>query len=160
MSAGRVKPMKPTAADWKRVWAAIDARREELGWNLSQLYAATASDPTYRAMREDGKGVTRTNVKRRITDGLGWTPDSIDRLLDGKDPVPLDEDDDPQPPPPVDQATVDAIVEGATSLWEPALDTLQSMNERLARIEAWLGIPAPKPRAPRGSEEAGQTRQR
>jgi hypothetical protein len=75
-------------ARWRAVWEAIDARREELRMSLADLYRATgASEGTYRKMRLDGVGVARLNKRRRICDGLGWSSDSIEQVLDGGEPT-------------------------------------------------------------------------
>lgn len=73
--------------DWRPVWQAINHRREVLGWSLAQLYRATVSDATLGPMKRSGKPVVRSDIKRRITDGLGWSPDSLDLILSGHEPV-------------------------------------------------------------------------
>lgn len=154
-----------TPQEWRRqVGQHIQARREAKRLSIrAAAKAAGFSEGLWRQL-ESGRRVVDKDVVRTVSPkaataaaacaALGWTPDSIDRLLDGNDPIPLD--DDPQPPLQVDQDTIDAIVKGAASLWGPALSTLQSMNRRLARIERKLGIPVPKPQAPHDSEVAEQ----
>lgn len=138
-----------------RLAQAVEARRKELQISPGEFVKRTGlTAPALRNLRQGHVRQYQERLTAEVCRVLRWTPDSIDRLLDGDDPIPLD--DDPQPAPMIDQATIDAIIQGATSLWEPALETLQAMNDRLARIEALLGLRAPKPRGPRGSGAAEQ----
>lgn len=79
--------------DWQRVWRRIDERRVELGWSKAALYERTeTSEPTYRKMR-NGIGVASDAKRRAITNALGWSPDSIQNILEGGEPE-VDEVDD------------------------------------------------------------------
>lgn len=71
---------------WKRVAAAVEARRIELGWSRTQLYQQTLSDGTFRKMA-DGVGIERPQKFAALTDGLGWTRDSVERILAGGSPA-------------------------------------------------------------------------
>ena len=76
--------------DWQRVWRRIDERRVSLGWSKADLFrSADISEPTYRKMKA-GVPVVSDAKRRAITNALGWTPDSIDLILAGGEPV-LDE---------------------------------------------------------------------
>lgn len=80
--------------DWERVWRRIDERRVELGWSKAALYEQTStSEPTYRKMR-GGIGVVADAKRRAITNALGWTPDSIDLILAGGEPIVVEPDTD------------------------------------------------------------------
>ncbi len=73
--------------DWLGVWSAVDARREYLGWLKADLYRNTeTSEGTYRKMAA-GIGITRAAKRAKISRALGWSPDSIDRMLRGEDPI-------------------------------------------------------------------------
>ena len=73
--------------DWPGVWRAVDARREHLGWLKADLYRNTeTSEGTYRKMAA-GIGITRAAKRAKISRALGWSPDSIDRMLRGEDPI-------------------------------------------------------------------------
>lgn len=73
---------------WQDVWKAIDERRIALGMSKADLYRATnTSERTFQKMA-DGIPVARDAKRRQITNGLGWTADSIERILDGADPMP------------------------------------------------------------------------
>ena len=72
---------------WPNVWDAIEKRRIALAWKKKRLYDETGtSESTYRKMRS-GVQVAREDKRRRIATALGWTPDSIDRILAGEEPV-------------------------------------------------------------------------
>ena len=73
--------------DWPGVWSAVDARREHLGWLKADLYRNTeTSEGTYRKMAA-GIGITRAAKRAKISRALGWSPDSIDRMLRSEDPI-------------------------------------------------------------------------
>ena len=68
----------------------IEARRQQLGLNPTQLAAATGLSP--QGLKNIRKGAIRKYQERLtlpLTRVLGWTPDSIDRLLAGEEPVEL-----------------------------------------------------------------------
>lgn len=74
-------------ADWRTVWAYVDARRVELGMNKKQLEAATdVSEKSYRLMRTQGIGLTRAEKLVTMCDGLLWTHRSIALILAGGTP--------------------------------------------------------------------------
>jgi hypothetical protein len=71
---------------WRRVRQEVDARRVEMKASWDRVYELTGvSDGTYRAMAK-GKPLKGDVKRRSLTDGLGWTPDSIDRILAGQPP--------------------------------------------------------------------------
>lgn len=97
-----------TPEKWQQVWRAIDERREHLRMSFADLYRATeTSEGTFRKMRFDGIGVARSNKRRAICAGLGWSADSIERLLAGGHAMSA-EDDVPQLGPDV-RAAVDRL---------------------------------------------------
>ena len=52
---------------WQQVWGRIDERRQQLRMSLADLYRATGtSEGTFRKMRIEGIGVTRSS-KRAAT---------------------------------------------------------------------------------------------
>lgn len=72
---------------WHVVGAAIRARREELG--LSQKAAAEAgglSEPTWSTIERSASDSYRRQTVVGVCRALGWTLDSIDRLLAGEEP--------------------------------------------------------------------------
>lgn len=81
-----VKPEVPALAE------AIDARMAELGI-AGPSALAKAAGVTVAGIRPLRQG-RRKNYQSRLTGpvcrALGWTPDSIDRILRGEDPVPLE----------------------------------------------------------------------
>src|SRR5436190_17384963 len=86
MGAQHRKPMNETAADWRRVAAAIEARRAEIPLTKTELYERSMSEGTFRKMAH-GVGVARPENRTLIARALGWTDDSIDRLLRHEAPV-------------------------------------------------------------------------
>ena len=79
------KPQHPTTS--VAVASAIGARCAELGMKQAELVRAShLSDPTIRRFqRGDTKGTTPA-TRQKLALALGWTPDSIDRLLAGLEP--------------------------------------------------------------------------
>lgn len=77
--------------EWQRAWAYIDARRTVNGWSWSRLYAeAEVSQRTLTKMRHEGVGLESPSKRASLCKALGWSPDSIERILDGGDPYVLD----------------------------------------------------------------------
>jgi hypothetical protein len=75
------------AAGWRRVYVEAMARSKDMGVSLTTFYRLTkVSEPTYKKMR-DGIPLQKEYKRRDLTDGAGWTPDSIDRILAGGAPV-------------------------------------------------------------------------
>lgn len=59
----------------------------ELGVTMKELERRSGvSDATWRKVLAGGP-ITRADKKRQICEGLRWTGDSIDRILNGGDPV-------------------------------------------------------------------------
>lgn len=74
-----------------RLARAIEERRKALG--LTPTTLAEATGLSLSALKNIRRGEVRRYQERLtnpITAALKWTPDSIDRLLAGGDPVPLD----------------------------------------------------------------------
>ncbi len=102
-------------AGWKRVAEAVTSRLVELGMSWTALYDSGAiSEPTMRAMRR-GQPLQRPYKRAALTRALGWTPDSIDRLLAGK-PAQL----------------VEPVAAG------PSYEQVAQLPERVSAIEAEL----------------------
>lgn len=79
--------MEGTADDWRRVWLAIDERRQLIPMALTELYDLSMSEGTFRKMAGAGIGVARKDNRIKICRALGWTDDSIERLLRGSPAV-------------------------------------------------------------------------
>lgn len=72
---------------WKAVWAHVDSRRAELGWSWKRLYEeAGVSQGTMLKMRKHGTELQSDNKRVTLCRSLGWTPDSIERILAGGEP--------------------------------------------------------------------------
>lgn len=67
----------------------VRARLAELGWTQVELARQSGvSSFTVQRMCSDDEGQTyRLDSRRRVASALGWTPDSIDRVLRGEPPV-------------------------------------------------------------------------
>lgn len=86
MAAHDPDDMNGTEDDWRRVRAAIDERMATLPLSWTALYDLSMSETTYRKMA-DGIGVSRPSNRAKIARALGWTDDSIDRILAGGPPI-------------------------------------------------------------------------
>jgi DNA-binding Xre family transcriptional regulator len=72
---------------WSDVHAAVDQRRIELGWSKSDLYRATGiSQATFSRMLRTGAPISSAHKVRGLCDALGWTSDSVNRILAGRQP--------------------------------------------------------------------------
>ena len=74
---------------------AVERRRKELGLTPNALAEATGL--SLQALRNIRRGEIRQYQERLtfpLTQALGWSPDSIDRILAGGDPVVVEVDDD------------------------------------------------------------------
>lgn len=73
---------------WQRVAQEIGARKKDLGWTWKAVYARTGvSEATLLPMRRDGQGMERDDKIVSLVRGLGWSDDSVARILAGKRPV-------------------------------------------------------------------------
>lgn len=79
--------MNETDNDWRPVWAAIDARRVDLGWSWTRLYdECGVSQRTLKLMRDDGQPIKSDAKVTVMARALGWSSDSIDAILAGGQP--------------------------------------------------------------------------
>lgn len=83
------KPSGMIDPDWGRVADSVRSRMASLVIDQAELVRRSGlSDPFVRAiMRGEPRGNPRPANLARLAVALGWTPDSIDRLLDGDDPT-------------------------------------------------------------------------
>jgi hypothetical protein len=109
----------------ERIAAIIRARRIEVGLDTIQaLVDATGltRQGLQPLLRGEVKGY-QDRLKIPVCRALGWTPDSIDRLLAGDDPIELDEDEHVAP----EKSLVSR------------LDELETEVQRLDRVLRLLG---------------------
>jgi DNA-binding XRE family transcriptional regulator len=145
--------MSDPRQDAAHVRRQIEARMEALRLDQSDLARATGlSEKTIYNVLSTDNGLKR-KTKWALCDALGWTQDSIDRLMAGKEPVPVD-DADPTPanvkrlPSPVDQLAerlgtlerrtreaVEHVTENADRLDELA-DQIRLLVERVDRLDS------------------------
>lgn len=79
----------------QRLTDAMEARRLELGLTWREVAAAGGlSYEVVRAARTDFSRDMRPLTVAGIAKGLRWTPDSVRRILEGHDPVPLETADE------------------------------------------------------------------
>ena len=72
----------------RRLAAALRDRMSDLGYDVQMLSReSNVSDFVIRQMLNETVKNYRTDSKRRIATALGWTPESIDRILRGDEPV-------------------------------------------------------------------------
>lgn len=84
-----------TADRWPLIAELARERRTEL--RLTQLQVAIAahtSESTIRAIERAGRTTYQPSTLRGISEALRWTPDSIDRILAGKDPIAAQDDEE------------------------------------------------------------------
>lgn len=73
---------------WRRLAGAVRARRDELGFTQAELAVESGvSEPTIRVIETARRGSYQRATLRAIAQALGWTPDSLDRILRGEEPV-------------------------------------------------------------------------
>lgn len=77
----------PMDDDWKAVGRAVEARIRELGVTWETFYTSSGvSEATVSGVRK-GRPIKRPDKLRDLTRGLGWSDDSVDRVLRGEPPV-------------------------------------------------------------------------
>lgn len=79
--------MTPVDEDWRRVGRAIEQRIADRLLSKSEVIQASGvSDKTLNGYIA-GEPIKRIDKKRDLAKALGWTPDSIDRIYRGEDPI-------------------------------------------------------------------------
>ena len=82
---------------WQRVAVAIQGRMRELGLRQQELSdVAGVSTATLRKLLNGGPGRYRPETLRRVGRALGWPPDTLIGVFEGR-PVPADFADPPEP---------------------------------------------------------------
>jgi transcriptional regulator with XRE-family HTH domain len=72
---------------WKRVGVRVRSRREELGLTQERFAAqASVGTATVRLIESAGRETYNRSTIVNVARALGWTPDSIDRILKGGEP--------------------------------------------------------------------------
>lgn len=84
---GTMRVMETEADRWRRVGEAISARFDELRISKAEFIERSGiSDKTLNRYLA-GEPIRRVDKARELCDALGWTPDSLDLILEGRDPV-------------------------------------------------------------------------
>ena len=77
---------------WKRVWSAIEARLLKIPMSKADLYRDSLVSPrTFANMRRYGAPLSADHKRVAICRAVGWSDDSIDRLLSGDDPLVIED---------------------------------------------------------------------
>ena len=77
---------------WKHVWSAIEARLLKIPMSKADLYRDSAvSSRTFANMRRYGAPISADHKRVAICRAVGWTDDSVDRLLSGDDALVIEE---------------------------------------------------------------------
>jgi transcriptional regulator with XRE-family HTH domain len=78
--------------DWGAVKDSIRARMNELQWNQADLVRESGYNENSLSylLRGDPRGQPNEKSRWKLCRALGWTPDSIDRILEGGKPILLD----------------------------------------------------------------------
>jgi hypothetical protein len=125
--------MAPTA-DWKRLAAAVKARREEIGlpqYKVSQV-GGPATETVRKIERADGTLYTR-DVITKLENALRWAHGSWDAILRGGHATPVGEQDDTA-------GRVSADVEFIASVYADPLLSAEDKSEVIATYMAELRI--------------------
>lgn len=72
--------------DWQRVGEAITARINELSLTKAEVIEASGVSDKTLAGYMAGQRIARADKRRNLCAALGWTRDSIDRILAGGEP--------------------------------------------------------------------------
>jgi len=83
-----------SAGDWERLGRLVDAERGRRGWSKRQLVAAvgvgkTTIDSIIHARKQSYDQTTVAGIERAFE----WKPGSVDRILRGSDPQPIEDPD-------------------------------------------------------------------
>lgn len=122
--------MTETPDDWRRVWGAVNQQRILRGMSWSAVYEyGGVSQKTMKKMRDDGTPLRSEAKRASLSQAIGWTVDSVNRILEGR-------------PPELDETLANAIADDRVTRDEfrrlsAAVDELTSSVESLvrARIE-------------------------
>jgi hypothetical protein len=81
--------MEPESPDWARLGVVVTERMRELALTKSELIRASGvSQSTLDSyMAGEARKSHRLDKLRDLSLALGWTPDSLERVLAGEDPV-------------------------------------------------------------------------
>ncbi|HEX4980237.1 MAG TPA: hypothetical protein VFV63_00985 [Ilumatobacteraceae bacterium] len=78
--------------DWKRVWSAIEARLLKIPKSKSDFYRDSLVSPRIFAnMRRYGAPISAVQKRVAICRAVGWTDDSVDRILTGDDALVIED---------------------------------------------------------------------
>jgi len=77
---------------WKRVWSAIEARLLKIPMSKADLYRDSLVSPrTFANMRRYGTPIAAIHKRVAICRAVGWTDDSVDRLVSGEEALVVEE---------------------------------------------------------------------
>lgn len=81
-----------TSEEWQRVAVAVAGRRHELGYTVAEICGSVEnriSDATWSKL-ESGRGPSMSRRALNVASrALGWSSDSIERILAGQEPEPM-----------------------------------------------------------------------
>ncbi|OBJ84737.1 helix-turn-helix domain-containing protein [Mycobacterium asiaticum] len=84
---------------WQRLADEIRRRRKQLGLTQADVYAQGGpSTETLRALENNRAGRLTVKLRRALERALQWEAGSVDAILDGRPPRPLDDTDAPGRP--------------------------------------------------------------
>lgn len=119
---------------WQAVGRAIVARREQYRWQQADLVRASGvNDLTLRCLERGEISVKgpRLATRQKLEDALNWARGSIDRILDGLEPVELDGD--------VTRRDVELGVTSGSPT--PAMSSaVEAVRAELAAVQAELAV--------------------
>lgn len=116
---------------WEQVGDAVRARITELRLTNAEVQRRSGvSDKTLTGYL-NGEPIRRADKARGLCEALGWTPDSIDRILDGDEPVVAGADGDLA-------ARIDAFEKATDARFSSLEDQMAAMRDDLAAIRRHL----------------------
>lgn len=75
---------------WAELRAAITTRMAQLGYSKTELDREVGmSAETVRPIRTGTPGNYRASTLAKVSKALGWTPESIEQILEGGEPTPI-----------------------------------------------------------------------
>jgi len=135
-----------TPKQWRdKVGQYVEQRRKELGYSANKAAALTddaVSPSLWRQVERgerhvDGKVAAPNPAPRRraaMCKALGWTPDSIDRLLAGQEPQ-IQPDTSQVPPVSAPAAQTDSTTETLSRLVERLYSEVSTLRSELAALQ-------------------------
>lgn len=123
--------MTDTSERWQAVGDAIAARLDELEMTRAEFLRKSGISDKTLARYIDGNPIVRKDKKRELCKALGWWYGSIERILEGDEPIVIPPVDD-RPPPTLEEQIEEANAAFSEVVMPPGARTFE---ERLSKVE-------------------------